>query len=210
MEDNLEREKRQRADLDKQKRKIEGELKVTQENLEELARHKLDLENNLKKSEAELQSTAQRLEDEQSLVSRLQRQIKELQARISELEGDTHSFASSHWGIFLEELEAERQSRSKAEKTRFEIQQELEELAERLDEAGGATQNQVEINKKREAEMQKMRRDLEETALQSENALGAMRKKHADAVAELRWDIDSAYSCLTRWVWWQYKKSFKL
>ncbi len=39
-----------------------------------------------------------RLEDEQSLVGKLQRQIKELQARIAELE---------------EELEAERQGRSK-------------------------------------------------------------------------------------------------
>jgi hypothetical protein len=40
------------------------------------------------------------------------------------------------------------------------VQQELEELAERLDEAGGATQAQLELNKKREAEMSKMRRDL--------------------------------------------------
>ena len=39
-----------------------------------------------------------RLEDEQSLVGKLQRQIKELQAKIQELE---------------EEIEAERQSRSK-------------------------------------------------------------------------------------------------
>ena len=30
-----------------------------------------------------------------------------------------------------------------------------------------------------------MRRDLEEAALQGETALGAMRKKHTDAVAEL-------------------------
>lgn len=48
----------------------------------------------------------------------------------------------------------------------------------------------MEINKKREAEMQKMRRDLEEAALQSENALGAMRKKHTDAVAELSDQLD--------------------
>ena len=51
-----------------------------------------------------------------------------LQGRIEELE---------------EELEAERQARSKVEKQRQALQQELDDLAERLDEAGGATQAQV-------------------------------------------------------------------
>lgn len=60
-----------------------------------------------------------------------------------------------------EELEAERQSRSKSDRTRSEIQRELEELSERLDEAGGATAAQIEVNKKREAELSKLRRDLE-------------------------------------------------
>ncbi|VDM71771.1 unnamed protein product [Strongylus vulgaris] len=39
-----------------------------------------------------------------------------------------------------------------AEKARNEMQLELEELGDRLDEAGGATQAQMELNKKREAE----------------------------------------------------------
>ena len=39
---------------------------------------------------------------------------------------------------------------------------ELEELGERLDEAGGATAAQIELNKKREAELAKLRRDIEE------------------------------------------------
>ena len=42
-----------------------------------------------------------------------------------------------------EELEAERQARSKTEKQRYSLQSELDELSERLDEAGGATQAQV-------------------------------------------------------------------
>ena len=40
------------------------------------------------------------------------------------------------------------------------MQNELEELGDRLDEAGGATQAQMEVNKKREAELAKLRRDL--------------------------------------------------
>ena len=54
-----------------------------------------------------------------------------IQARIAELE---------------EELEAERQARSKVEKQRSSLQNELDELSERLDEAGGATQAQVRGN----------------------------------------------------------------
>lgn len=50
------------------------------------------------RKEAELHQLSTRLEEEQSLVAKLQRQIKELQARIAELE---------------EELENERQSRAK-------------------------------------------------------------------------------------------------
>ncbi|KAL6736890.1 hypothetical protein Aduo_007192 [Ancylostoma duodenale] len=175
LEDSLEREKRSRADLDKQKRKVEGELKIAQENIDEAARQRHDLENNLKKKESELHSISSRLEDEQALVSKLQRQIKEGQSRISELE---------------EELESERQSRAKADRAKSDLQRELEELGDRLDEQGGATAAQVELNKKREAELAKLRRDLEEANMNHENQLGGLRKKHTDAVAELTDQLD--------------------
>ena len=59
-----------------------------------------------------------------------------------------------------------------------------------MDEAGGATQAQIEVNKKREAELQKLRRDLEESHLQSESQLAAMRKKQQDSVNELSEQLD--------------------
>ena len=40
-------------------------------------------------------------------------------------------------------MEAERQARSKIEKQRSALQNELDDLSERLEEAGGATQAQV-------------------------------------------------------------------
>lgn len=49
MEDGLEREKRQRQEIEKSKRKIEGELKLAQENIDELNKQKHDLENNIKR-----------------------------------------------------------------------------------------------------------------------------------------------------------------
>lgn len=94
-----------------------------------------------------------------------------LQTRIEELE---------------EELEAERAARLKSDKQRSDVSRELEELSERLEEAGGATAAQIEMNKKREADFLKMRRDLEEASLHHETTMAMLRRKHADTVW-LRW-----------------------
>ncbi len=47
------------------------------------------------------------------------------------------------------------------------------------------------MNKNREAEFQKLRRDLEESTLQHEATSAALRKKQADTVAELGEQIDN-------------------
>jgi len=44
MEENLEREKKARADVEKTRRKVEADLKMTQETVEELEVAKRDLE----------------------------------------------------------------------------------------------------------------------------------------------------------------------
>merc|ERR1740137_482349 len=102
--------------------------------------------------------------------------IKELQGRVETVE---------------EELEAERQSRAKAERQRSDLSHEIVQLTERLDEAGGATVAQVELNKKRESEIGKLRKDVEETNIQSESGLGNMKKKQGDAVSEMTEQIDA-------------------
>merc|ERR1711863_104194 len=99
---------------------------------------------------------ASKLDDEQATVAKTQKSIKEIQGRVEELE---------------EELEAERQARAKAERQRSDLARELESLGERLGEAGGATHAQVELNKKRENEVQKLRKDLEEAHIQQESTL---------------------------------------
>jgi myosin heavy chain 6/7 len=70
------------------------------------------------------------------------------------------------------------------------LAREIEELSERLEEAGGATSSQIEMNKRREAEMSKLRRDLEESNIQHEQSLSNLRKKHNDSVAELSEQVD--------------------
>ncbi|XP_015976789.1 myosin-4 [Rousettus aegyptiacus] len=176
LEGSLEQEKKLRMDLERAKRKLEGDLKLAQESTMDVENDKQQLDEKLKKKEFEMSNLQSKIEDEQALGMQLQKKIKELQARTEELE---------------EEIEAERASRAKAEKQRSDLSRELEEISERLEEAGGATSAQIEMNKKREAEFQKMRRDLEEATLQHEATAAALRKKHADSVAELGEQIDN-------------------
>ncbi|XP_009883590.1 PREDICTED: myosin-3-like isoform X3 [Charadrius vociferus] len=176
LEGSLEQEKKLRMDLERAKRKLEGDLKLAHDSIMDLENDKQQLDEKLKKKDFEISQIQSKIEDEQALGMQLQKKIKELQARIEELE---------------EEIEAERTSRAKAEKHRADLSRELEEISERLEEAGGATAAQIDMNKKREAEFQKMRRDLEEATLQHEATAATLRKKHADSTAELGEQIDN-------------------
>lgn len=72
-----------------------------------------------------------------------------------------------------------------AEKGRGELSRELDDLSDRLEEQGGATAAQIEVNKRRETELTKLKRELEDTHMQSEATSASLRKKHQDAVSEL-------------------------
>merc|ERR1711892_1067811 len=176
LESSFEKEKRSRGAIDKERRKIEGDLKVCQETVADLERSKKELEAALMRRENEIGGQASKLDDEQGLVGKVQKGIKELQGRVEELE---------------EELEAERQSRAKAERQRSDMAREIDQLGERLDEAGGATAAQVELNKKREAEVGKLRKDIEEANIQQEAVLGNSKRKQGDATGEMSEQVDT-------------------
>merc|ERR1719192_999022 len=175
LESSLEKEKRGRANVEKERRKVEGELKVTQESVADQERTKKELESAVERKEKDASVLLSKLDDEQSLVAKIQKGIKENQAHVEELE---------------EELEAERQARAKAERQRSDLARELENMGERLGEASGATSAQIELNKKREAEVTKLRRDLEEAHIQQEATLVSLKKKHQDAIAEMTEQIE--------------------
>merc|ERR1719431_540582 len=161
LESNHVCEKKARAEADKVRRKAEGNLKIAQSNVAELERSKKELEIIISKKEAEATILLSKLDDEQSLVGKVQKTIKDFQGRVEELE---------------EELEAERQSRAKAERQRSDLAREVESLGERLLEAGGATAAQMELNKKRDAEVTKLRKDIEECHIQQEAILVSLKK----------------------------------
>merc|ERR1711970_448246 len=108
-------------------------------------------------------------------TAKLQKTLKELQARVENRE---------------EELEAERQARCNAEKQKGTLSRELDDIMERLEEAGGATNAQMELNKKREAEIGKLRRDVEESNIQNESLIVGLKKKNTDATSEMTEQVD--------------------
>merc|ERR1712054_617911 len=162
--------------VEKMGRKIEGDLKLTQEAVSDLERVKTELSHTLSRKEKELASMGAKIEDEHTLGGKYSKQIKELQGRIEELD---------------EELAIERGSRAKAEKNRTALSRDITDLGGRLEEAGSNTSTQIELNKKRENELTKLKGELEESNISHEGTLAALRSKHNNTMGDLGEQIDS-------------------
>merc|ERR1712001_645377 len=175
-EDALEREKKSKGDAEKMKRKVEGDLKLTQEAVSDLERTISELGQSVQRREKEISSIGAKIEDEQTLGSKYSKQVKELQVPVDELD---------------EELFLERANRAKAEKNRGLLSRDLEDIGTRLEQAGSNTALQIELNKKRESELAKLKADLEESNIGHEGTLAALRQKHNNSMAELGEQIDS-------------------
>ena len=175
-EDSLEKEKKTKGDVEKLKRKVEGDLKLTQEAVSDLERVKSELSQTISRKEKESASLGAKIEDEQTLGSKYSKQIKELQSRLEELD---------------EELNIERQNRGKAEKNRSALARDIEDLSEKLEDAGNNTATQIELNKKRESELAKLKCELEESNITHEGTLAALRQKHNNNMSEMGESIDS-------------------
>merc|ERR1719418_492552 len=175
-EDTLEREKKTKSDVEKLKRKVDGDLKLTQEAVSDLERVRSDLSQTIQRKEKETASLNAKIEDEQTLANKYSKQVKELTARMDELD---------------EEIRIERNNRAKAEKNRALLSRDLEDIGTRLEQAGSNTSTQIELNKKREAELAKLKSDLEEANISHEGTLAALRQKHNNGMSELGEQIDS-------------------
>ena len=58
----------------------------------------------------------------------------------------------------------------------------------------------MELNKKREAELQRLKRDLEEQAMQSEQQMTSLRKKNQDAISEMSEQLDQVNRTKSKYV----------
>merc|ERR1711881_573708 len=139
-------------------------------------RVKSELNQTIQRKEKEIASMNAKIEDEQTLANKYSKQIKELRTRLEELD---------------EELCIERQNRARAEKNRATLSRDIEDLAEKLEDAGNNTATQIELNKKRESELAKLKAELEESNIAHEGTLAALRQKHNNNMSEMGEQIDS-------------------
>uniref|UniRef100_I3IZY8 Myosin heavy chain, fast skeletal muscle n=1 Tax=Oreochromis niloticus TaxID=8128 RepID=I3IZY8_ORENI len=177
--DDLQAEEDKVNTLTKAKTKLEQQVDDLEGSLEQEKKLRMDLERAKRKLEGDLKLAQESIMDLENDKQQSDEKIKKKDFEISQL---------------LSKIEDEQTlacSFGNVEKQRADLSRELEEISERLEEAGGATAAQIEMNKKREAEFQKLRRDLEESTLQHEATAAALRKKQADTVAELGEQIDN-------------------
>uniref|UniRef100_A0A914PES1 Myosin tail domain-containing protein n=1 Tax=Panagrolaimus davidi TaxID=227884 RepID=A0A914PES1_9BILA len=92
--------------------------------------------------------------------------------------------------LLQEDLEFERELRNRIERERADLSVQLIALTDRLEDAEGTTDSQIESNRKRKAVLQKRRKLLEESQLESEDAMNVLRKKHQDSLPDYQEQIE--------------------
>merc|ERR1712168_833638 len=176
VEDSWEREKKHKGDIEKLKRQVEGNLKLTQETVSDLERNKIEMGQVLQRKEKENSSLNGKMEDEQTLGGKLNTQIKELHARLEELD---------------EEMETERNDRARADKGRGQLRRELDELNEKLEETGSNTAAQIALNTRREEELARLKMEMDENNITHESTLAMLRQKHNGSISAMGEQIDT-------------------
>ncbi|VDP38483.1 unnamed protein product [Schistosoma curassoni] len=88
-------------------------------------------------------------------------------------------------------LDLERDARVRAERHAADLGFQVDALSERLDEAGGSTTQTQELLKRREMEINKLRKDLENANASLELAETSMRRRHQTALNELALEVEN-------------------
>merc|ERR1712002_1328910 len=92
--------------------------------------------------------------------------------------------------VLQEDLESEMSMRRRIEHEKQSLQMQIISLSERLTEAESGSESQLDINRKREAEMAKLRKLLEDVHTESETQIHQLRTKHQTAMMELQEQIE--------------------
>jgi hypothetical protein len=82
-EENCEKEKKAKADLDKAKRKLEADLKTSQAHVEEGERARGELHEVVRRKDAEIKAANDKSEETMGLVAQAQRKNKEFQVGLN-------------------------------------------------------------------------------------------------------------------------------
>ncbi|XP_066961290.1 paramyosin, long form-like isoform X1 [Macrobrachium rosenbergii] len=92
--------------------------------------------------------------------------------------------------LLMEDIEYERELRQRVEREKADLSVQVIQLTERIEEVEAGADGQIEINKKRDAELAKLRKLLEDVHLESEQTHHMLKKKHQEAVVDFQDQID--------------------
>ncbi|XP_023159315.1 paramyosin, long form [Ceratitis capitata] len=92
--------------------------------------------------------------------------------------------------LLQDDLEAERELRQRIERERADLSVQVIQMSERLEEAEGGAEHQFEANRKRDAELLKLRKMLEDVHLESEETAILLKKKHNEIIADFQEQIE--------------------
>uniref|UniRef100_A0A8D3DQ38 Myosin-10-like n=1 Tax=Scophthalmus maximus TaxID=52904 RepID=A0A8D3DQ38_SCOMX len=174
LEERLKKEEKTRQELEKAKRKLDGETSDFQDQIAELQAQVEEVKVQLGKKEDEQQMMG---EDEVSQKNNALKQVREMQAQLSELQ---------------EDLESEKTARNKAEKLKRDLSEELEALKTELEDTLDTTAAQQELRTKREQEVAELKKTIEEETKNHEAQIQEMRQRHGTALEELSEQLEQA------------------
>lgn len=92
--------------------------------------------------------------------------------------------------LLQDDLESERELRSRIEREKADLSVQVIQLSERLEEAEGGAESQFEINKKRDTELLKLRKLLEDVHIESEETASLLKRKHQEIICDYNEQID--------------------
>ncbi|KAL3054349.1 hypothetical protein OYC64_006636 [Pagothenia borchgrevinki] len=177
LEERLKKEEKTRQELEKAKRKLDGETTDFQDQISELQTQLEEQKGQLVKKEDEQQLMQTRGEDEVSQKNNALKNVREMQASLSELQ---------------EDLESEKIARNKAEKLKRDLSEELEALKTELEDTLDTTAAQQELRTKREQEVTELKKNIEEETKNHEGQIQEMRQRHGTILEELTEQLEQA------------------
>lgn len=92
--------------------------------------------------------------------------------------------------LLQDDLEVERELRQRIEREKADLSVQVIQMSERLEEAEGGAEHQFEANRKRDAELLKLRKMLEDVHLESEETSMLLKKKHNEIITDFQEQID--------------------
>ncbi|XP_043950703.1 paramyosin, long form isoform X1 [Drosophila biarmipes] len=92
--------------------------------------------------------------------------------------------------LLQDDLEVERELRQRIEREKADLSVQVIQMSERLEEAEGGAEHQFEANRKRDAELLKLRKLLEDVHLESEETTLLLKKKHNEIITDFQEQVE--------------------